>query len=173
MVATRQDFLTGERQRRMGDEELKNDLTELNMVNRIASVVSHKFALRAGRVVRGVPPTDASIAFDDLLYDAYKSGAIDARERETLIMSDMIVSAVSRKSGARAYVAVEASFAISVRDVTKALNGAAILAKAFPDAETYSAACGRKIDDETRSEADRRGVFIYAAPRDASADPPI
>ena len=173
MVAIRQDFLTDERQRRMEVEELKNDFTEMVMVNRIASVVGHKFALRAGRIVRGIQPTDVSIAFDDLLYDAYKSGAIDARERETLIMSDMIVSAVSRKSGARAYVAVEASFAISVRDVTKALNGGEILAKAFPDAETYSAACGRKISDEARSEADRRGVFIYAAPRDASADPSI
>ena len=151
--------------------ELKGDILELKMANRIAPFISGKLELRAGRIVRGGQPTDASIAFDDLLYDAYEGGAIDARERERLNATDLIVSAVSRKSKARAYVAVEASFVIDVRDAARARNSADILAKAFPDAEAYPAVYGVNVNPEGRAEADRLGVSIYAAPRDESANP--
>ena len=166
MVAIRQDFLMSspvERLGRIADglAELKDDMLYLRMPDKAASPVCWKLELRAERIVRGVPPTDFSIEFDDLLYDACERGAIDKTELSRLIMTDMIISAVSRKSGARAYVAVEASFVVGVRDVSKALDGAEILAKAFPDAETYAAVYGKKIDAEVRAEADKRGAFAY------------
>lgn len=151
--------------------ELKGDILELKMANRIVPFISGKLELRAGRIVRGGQPTDASIAFDDLLYDAYEGGAIDARERERLNATDLIISAVSRKSKARAYVAVEASYVVDVRDAARARSGADILAKAFPDAEAYPAVYGRNVNPEGRAAADRLGVSIYAAPRDESANP--
>ena len=151
---------------------LKGDVIELKMANWLVPFISAKMELRAGRIVMGGQATDASIAFDDLLYDAYTSGVIDKRERDRIIVTDMIVSAISRKSGARVYIAVEASYVIDIRDVTRARNSAEILAKAFPDAETYSAVYGRRINPEGQSEADRRGVSIYEATLDESAYPP-
>ena len=151
---------------------LKGDVIELKMANWLVPFISAKLELRAGRIVMGGQATDASIAFDDLLYDAYTSGVIDKRERDRIIVTDMIVSAISRKSGARVYVAVEASYVVDARDVTRARNSAEILAKAFPDAETHSAVYGRRINPAGRAEADRRGVSIYEATLDESAYPP-
>ena len=145
---------------------LKGNVTELKMANWLVPFISAKMELRAGRIVMGGQATDASIAFDDILYDAYTSGVIDKRERDRVIATDMIVSAISRKSGARAYVAVEASYVVDAHDVTRARNSAEILAKAFPDAETHSAVYGRIINPAGRAEADRRGVSIYTAPSD-------
>lgn len=165
MDAMRQDFLMSDTVERLGRSEngssdLKEIILYLRMPNRVVAPVCWEFELRAERIVRGVPPSDFSIEFDDLLDDARERGAIDKTELSGLTETDLIISAVSRKSEARAYVAVEASYAIGVRDVTKALNGAKILAKAFPDAETYAAVYGKRIDDEGRVEAYRRGVFV-------------
>ena len=146
--------------------ELKGDMVELKMANRIVPFISDKLELRAGLIVRGGQPTAASVEFDDLFYDVRKTGAIDERERGRINATDLIISAISRKSGARVYVAVEASYVIDIRDVTRARNSAEILAKAFPNAEIYSAVYGRRINPEGQSEADRRGVFVYVNPRD-------
>lgn len=146
--------------------ELKGGMVELKMANRIVPFISDKLELRAGLIVRGGQPTAASIAFDDLFYDVYKTGAIDERERNRINATDLIISAISRKSGARVYIAVEASYVIDIRDVTRARNSAEILAKAFPDAETHSAVYGIRVNPAGRAEADRRGVSIYAAPSD-------
>ena len=158
---------------RMGRAEndiavLKGDTMELKMVNRIIPFISGKLELRAGFIVRGGQPNEASVRFDDLLYDAYKSGAIDDRERDRINATDLIVSAVSRVSGARTYVSIEASYVIDVRDVSRARDSADILARAFPDAETHSAVYGRHVNPDGRAEADRLGVSIYEAPPDAS-----
>ena len=140
---------------------LKGEMLELKMANKVVPVLSYKLKLRSGRIVWGGQPTDASVAFAATIYDAYESGAINERECDRIIATDMIISAVSKESGTRAYVAVEASFVIDDRDVTRAQNSAEILAKVFPDIKTYSAVYGRNVNPEGRAEADRRGVFVY------------
>ena len=140
---------------------LKGEVIELKMANKVVPVVSYKLKLRSGRIVWGGQPTDASIAFVALIYDAYESGAIDERECNRIIATDMIISAVSKESGTRAYVAVEASFVVDIRDVTRAQDSAEILAKVFPNTKTYSAVYGRNVNPIGRAEADRRGVFVY------------
>lgn len=148
---------------------LKGDVMELKMANRITPFISTKLELRAAFLVRGGQPTRASAEFDDLLYDAYEGGAIDDRERDRINATDLIVRAISRRSGSKVYVAIEASYVLDVRDVSRAHHSADILARMFPDAEIHPAVYGRHINPEGRAEADRLGVSIYAAPLDDSA----
>ena len=151
---------------------LKGDMMEVKMVNRIVPFISGKLELRSGFVVRGGQPNEVSTRFDDLLYDAYKSGAIDEWDRDRINATDLIISAVSRVSGARVYVAVEASYVVDDRDVSRAQRSANILAKAFPDAETHAAVYGRHVNPNAKKDADKFGVFMYGAPPDGSAAPP-
>ena len=145
---------------------LKGDVLELKMVNRVVPFISDKLELRAGFIVKGGQPTETSAEFDDSVYDAYRGGAVNRRERARINATDLIMTAVSRKSGARVYVAVEASFVIDVRDVSRARDSADILARAFPDAETHSVVYGRSVNAGGREEADRRGVSVFIAERE-------
>ncbi len=142
---------------------LKGYTLEMKMVNKITPLVCAKLELRAGFIVRGGHASEASTEFDDLLYDAYKRGAIGERERDRINWTDMIISAFSRISGARAYVAVEASNSVDARQATLARHDADILARAFPDAETHAAVYCRAVNPDGRKEADRLGVSVFIA----------
>ena len=175
MVAMNEDFSAGaadddslarngERRSLEDDlDALKGYTLEMKMVNRIIPIVCAKLELRAGFIVRGVEPSELSREFDDLLYDAYKSGAFDDRDNDRITATDMIISAFSRISGARAYVAVEAANVLDAREAALASGGADILARAFPDAETHAAVYCRAVNPDGREEADRRGVSVFIA----------
>ena len=145
--------------------DLKNDMFELNTPNRIVPLICEDMRLRAGRIVIGAPPSEVSIEFEDAIHDAFENGAISDPEYARIVSADMIISAVCRDSQSRAYVAVEASIVVDAIDISEARESAEILAKAFPNAKTRSAAYGRTINPEGRSEAEKLGVSIYRAQR--------
>ena len=144
--------------------DLKDDILEMTMLNRVPLIIKN-MRLRAGRIVIGTQPSKLSIEFDDAIYDAFEKGIISDREYDRIIATDMIISAICRDSKSRAYVAVEASFVVDANDVARARRSAEILAKAFPSAETRSAAYGKFFNPAGRADAEKLGVSIIRAPR--------
>ena len=144
--------------------DLKDDILEMSMLNRVPLIIKN-MRLRAERIVIGTRPSKFSIEFQDAIHDAYEKGVIEEREYDRIIDTDMIISAICRDSKSPAYVAVEASFVVDANDVARARRSAEILAKAFPSAETRSAAYGKFFNPAGRADAEKLGVSIIHAPR--------
>ena len=151
-----------ERQRRIQDDlgVVKGRGIEFILERNIVSILSELLDQRNGTIVRGGYQTPAVYEFNNAIYDAYKSGAIDQRERIRVNRTDMIVRATNGETGETVYSAVEASWVIDDNDVIRARRSAEVLAKMYPDAKTEAVVYGMSINDRGRDAAERFGVIV-------------
>lgn len=151
-----------ERQRRMQDDlgEIKGQKIEFRLERRIVSILSDLLNQRNGIIIRGGHHNRAVSEFNEAIYDAYKKGVIDDRERNRIISTDMVVRATNRESGEIVYSVVEASWVIDDNDVIRAHRSAEVVAKIYPGAKAEAVVYGATINDRGRDAAERLGVIV-------------
>ncbi len=161
-MATQQERMATQ-QDRMNDTlgELKGNMLEFQLQNKLVTVISDKMVLRNGAIVRGGQLTSASNEFSDAIYEAYQSGVITMSERNRVNDTDSIVRATSRETLNAVYVAIEASYVIDHTDVNRAHQTAEIVAKIFPEAEVFAMVCGKSINSNGADTAQNLGVVVY------------
>lgn len=131
--------------------ELDGFYQELRFVRRAPAVLG-----RAGfRKVRVVGPEELADRLDDL----EEQGLISPAERNRLVETDLIVRA--RRDGQEVWVAVEVSSTVGVRDVERAAESAALLARIL-GAPAVAAVAGRRIGPAAAAAAQDRGVLILS-----------
>ena len=151
-----------ERQRRMQDDigVIKGRMIEFNLEKRIVPLLSELLNLRNGIIVRGGPHNRAMSEFDEAIYDAYKKGVIDQRERTRINRTDTVVRATNGETGETVYSVVEASWVIDDNDVIRARRSAEVVAKIYPGAKAEAVVYGATINDRGRDAAERLGVIV-------------
>lgn len=149
---------------RMSDDigYLKGEAIESRMARKIVSTISTKLELRRGTLVKGGSDTSTPAHdFDDAIYDAFENGAITERERARVNDTDAVIRAMSRETGIRTYVAIEASFLIDDEDVERAHRTSEILSKVFPEDLTAAAVYGESINPDGSGMAEKLGVAVH------------
>ena len=90
-----------------------------------------------------------------------ESPSIQADAGERILDTDLIVKGMNIISGAPMYLAVEASYTMQDKDVTRADDTVKALRRMYPDALVIGAVFGVNISNETKRQARSRSLRIY------------
>jgi hypothetical protein len=131
---------------RLGDAE--GDLLELRYARRGPAYLS-----TIARRLRVIEPGTLA----DLLDDAIDDGRLTWDERETILLTDIVLSGRRRRDGQDIYLAVEVSGGIREHNVDRAIERARLLEKLGQPAIPIVA--GRRIDDKVAQIAYEHGVW--------------
>ncbi|MFN0073572.1 MAG: hypothetical protein ACKVVP_18990 [Chloroflexota bacterium] len=96
-------------------------------------------------------------ALADLLDDAVAGGRLTDSERETLLLTDLVLSGRRRTDNVAIYLVAEISMGIRAYDVERAADRAALLQKLGRD--VIPVVAGRQINAEAAEMASERGVW--------------
>ena len=118
--------------------ELKDMYLEERLYNRGLSSIATLLKVRNSRRVRVAEQDDNSAAFNQSIYEAEDQGVLTQREYDRLLDTDMIVQCSRRGSTQDVYVAIEATYGVTNRDITQVKSSECALQKVFPEAEVHS-----------------------------------
>jgi chaperonin cofactor prefoldin len=155
----RAETMLGRFQDRLGD--IDGRVLEADFARRGPSVLSS-----IARRLRVIEP--GSLA--DLLDDAVDDGQLTGAERETILLTDVVLSGRSRNGDDPIYLLVEVSGRIDVHDVERAVERASLLGKL--GRPVVPVVAGRRIDADVAEAATDQGVWYalggrVTAPRSA------
>lgn len=119
--------------------DLKGISLETKLYNRGMSNIATLLKVRNIRRVRVAEQDDNSVAFNEAIQRAEDRGILSEREYERLLATDMIVRSNRRGSTQEVYVAIEATYGVTNRDVVQVKRSEDALRKVFPDAEVHPA----------------------------------
>lgn len=118
--------------------EVKGIALESKLYNRGISRIATLLKVRNSRRVRAAELDDNSVAFNRAIEEAEEQGILSEREYDRLLDTDMIVQCSRRGSSQAVYVAVEATYGVTNRDISKVKGSESALRKVFPDAEVHT-----------------------------------
>ena len=119
--------------------DLKGISLETKLYNRGMSNIATLLKVRNIRRVRVVEQDDNSAAFNQAIQDAEDRGLLSEWEYDRLLATDMIVRCGRRGSTQPIYVAIEATYGVTNRDIAQVKSSQDALRKIFPDAEVHPA----------------------------------
>ena len=119
--------------------DLKGVSLETKLYNRGMSNIATLLKVRNIRAVRVAEQDDNSVAFNQAIQEAEDQGILSEREYDRLLATDMIVQCNRRGSSQEVYVAIEATYGVTNRDIVQVKRSEDALRKAFPDAEVHPA----------------------------------
>ena len=143
--------------------ELKGIGLETKLYNRGVGLIATLLKVRDSQRVRVAERDDNSVEFNDAIYAALESGALTEEEYDRIMDTDMIVSSRRQGSPNPVYSAIEASYAVSRRDIAKVKRTAAILSKVFHKAEIHAALYYMNIAPAIQEEAAQEEVHLLKA----------
>ncbi len=117
--------------------ELKGVYLEVKLHNRGVSYVATLLRARNGKRVRVAEQDGNSAAFNQALQEAEDRGILSEQEYGRLLDTDMIVQCNRRGSTQDVYVAIEATYGVTNRDVVQVKDSERALRKVFPEAEVH------------------------------------
>ena len=146
---------------------LKRLALESALQGRAISLLSGRFKLRRGRVMRGPVMLEVNHEFEDAVYAATDAGIITEEQNDRILNTDLVARALDRATGNVVYVAAEASFTIEPGDMRRAHETARALRLVFPSSEVKTAVFGAAISIQNSAWAKQEGVeaFILELPR--------
>lgn len=119
--------------------DLKGTSLETKLYNRGMSNIATLLKVRNIRAVRVAEQDVNSTAFNQAIQEAEDRGILSEREYDRLLATDMIVRCNRRGSTQEVYVAIEATYGVTNRDVVQVKLSEDALRKVFPDAEVHPA----------------------------------
>ena len=100
---------------------------------------------------------------DMAVEEAEQEGRISIRQRERIVVTDMILRAKRRSDGSTVCIAIEASYTIDASDINRAKESADAL-HIVTGLPTIPIAIGYIISPQTRQHAEESGVEIRLVP---------
>ena len=117
---------------------------------------------QAGLIAEDMGPRLARVlSRDDLrtLTPSQRAADIPASRLRSFRLADLIMEDTN-PDGETAYVAVEISFTVNGRDVTRAVRNAGFLSR-FTGTSARAAVAGARLDERVRDRLESEGVFWY------------
>lgn len=124
-------------ERDIGD--LKGISLETKLYNRGMSNIATLLKVRNIKRVRVAEQDDNSAEFNQAIREAEDRGILSEQEYDRLLDTDMIVQCNRRGSTQDVYVAIEATYGVTNRDITQVKSSESALQHVFPDAEIHPA----------------------------------
>ena len=118
--------------------DLKGISLETRLYNRGLSSIATLLKVRNSRRVRVAEQDDNSATFNQSIHEAEDQGVLTQQEYDRLLDTDMIVQCSRRGSTQDVYVAIEATYGVTNRDITQVKSSECALQKVFPEAEVHS-----------------------------------
>ncbi len=146
---------------------LKGLALESALHGRAISLLSGRFKLRRGRVMRGPVMLEIDHEFEDAVDAATDDGFITEDQNHRIFNTDLVARASDRATGDVVYVAAEASFTIDPGDIRRAHETTRALRLVFPSNDVKTAVFGAAISLQNSDWAKQEGVevFIVELPR--------
>ena len=119
--------------------ELKDMCLEEKLYNRGLSSIAKPLRVRNIRRVRMAEQDNNSADFIRAIYQAEDQGILSEREYNHILNTDMVVQCNRRDSMQAVYVAIEATYGVTNRDIVQVKRSQDALRKVFPDAEVHPA----------------------------------
>ena len=119
--------------------ELKDMYLEERLYNRGLSNIATLLGVRNIKRVRAAEQDDNSAEFNQAIHEAEDQDILSEREYDRLLDTDMIVQCNRRGSTQDVYVAIEATYGVTNRDITQVKSSERALRKVFPYAEVHPA----------------------------------
>ena len=119
--------------------DLKGISLETRLYNRGLSSIATLLKVRNSRRVRVAEQDDNSVVFNKAIHEAEDQDVLSEREYDRLLDTDMIVQCNRRDSTQTIYVAIEATYGVTNRDIVQVKGSESALRKVFPDAEIHPA----------------------------------
>lgn len=119
--------------------DLKGISLETRLYNRSLSSIATLLKVRNSRRVRVAEQDDNSVVFNKAIHEAEDRDVLSEREYDRLLDTDMIVQCNRRDSTQTIYVAIEATYGVTNRDIVQVKGSESALRKVFPDAEIHPA----------------------------------
>ena len=89
------------------------------------------------------------------------SPKISRSDQTRILETDLIIQGKKNDAQTKAYLAVEASYTVDTRDITRVIDTRSALRKLFPEAEVTSAVFGVVISDDNKRLARSNQVRVY------------
>ncbi len=134
---------------------------ESALQGRAISLLSGRFKLRRGRVMRGPVMLDINHDFEDAVDAATDAGVITEDQNQRIFNTDLVAQARDRATGDVVYVAAEASFTIEPRDIQRVCETARTLSLVFPANDIKTAVFGAAISLQDSDWAKQEGVEVF------------
>ena len=140
---------------------------ESALQGRAVSLLSGRFKLRRGRVMRGPVMLEINHEFEDAVDAATDARIITEDQNHRIFNTDLVARARDRATGDVVYVAAEASFTIETGDIRRVCETARALSLVFPSNDVKTAVFGGTISIQDSDWAKQEGVevFIVELPR--------
>lgn len=149
-----------------------DDRLEMSMARKVYYRLSEDLGVRSLDVVSAYrfgslnPHYEATKPFYKRVEDAGDAGIISEAEERNVHRLDLVARTRRRGSKATIWLVVQAASVIKHDDITKARDGARVLAKVFGE-ETIPAVYGFEIDGANKELADENNVRIELVNRDS------
>ena len=147
-------------------DQIVKDLTELKDFNlerrlplKVRLALARKLGLRRARVMQCLLMPDSKNELIDPVYDACESGRITYADEYRIEETDLILRAKRSDGSGFAWVAVESSATVTLRDISLARESSNILEVVF-GGNVVAAVCGYDIQPEDERRADEMGVAV-------------
>ena len=140
---------------------LKGLALESALQGRAISLLSGRFKLRRGRVMRGPVMIEMNHEFEDAVDAATDAGVITEDQNRRIFNTDLVARARDSATGDVVYVAAEASFTIEPKDVRRAHESARALRLVFPSNDVKTAVFGAAISIQDSDWAKQEGVEVF------------
>ena len=119
--------------------ELKDMYLEDRLYNRGISSIAKPLRVWNIRRVKVAEQDDDSAEFNQAIHEAEDRGVLSRQEYDRLLDTDMIVQCNRSGSTQDVYMAIEATYGVTNRDITQVKNSESALQKVFPNAEIHPA----------------------------------
>ena len=108
-------------------------------------------------------PSRVDVGFKALVDEAASGDgpAISRSDQTRIVETDLIVQGRKDDTQVEAYLAVEASYTIEVKDITRVIDTRTALIKLFPEAEVTGAVFGVVVSDDNKRLARRNRIRVY------------
>ena len=137
---------------------LKGDSLEAKLHRRIRPLLSRRLGLRRTQVLQS-PVQDTHPELLEPVEKAFDAGDIDDKQETRIGAADFIVRAQRKADRAPVWAAVEASNAISRRDLERARRTADALRAVFSQ-DTLAVVAGYRIQPQERRRGNEAGVHV-------------
>ena len=128
---------------------------------RAISLLSGRFRLRRGRVMRGPVMIEINHQFEDAVDAATDSGVITEEQNRRIFNTDLVARARDSVTSDVVYVAVEASFTIEPQDIQRVNESARALSLVFPSNDVKTAVFGTAISIQDSDWVKQQGVEVF------------
>ena len=137
---------------------LKGDSLEAKLHRRIRPLLSRRLGLRRTQLLQS-PVQDTHPELLESVEKAFDAGDIDDEQETRINATDFIVRAQRKAGRAPVWAAVEASNAISRRDLERSRRTADALRAVFSQ-DTLAVVAGYRIQPQERRRGDEAGVHV-------------